>query len=624
MESFLSLQRSAKAGLAVLLAVALLGWGIVAYSSKRQHENARTLQEALTTLESDAEAKQAMAVELAELRENLAAAEAGLSTRQQEKTKIQAQLAQIEADLQNRNEALAELEAELVALRADREASPSETAPLGVMGAETGVADVADSDDVATLRDRLNATMARLSASAATLAQRDRELAATKADHEAAADRIETLEAELAAFEAAQQDYAAKNQTLADLQGKFDRIEQAIANGTDALAINQQQIADSEARLLELRTETETVQKAIDAKQKQFVEREQQLTLINEAIEAGEQELDQLTSTLTARTDQLKEAEAYLASLKRAQDDTEAEISQLTAELQQREATLADRDDAIADAQTRLEEAERKLAATEERIAQSEVRLNEQLVRVKDREQEIRKVEAGLAALKQNRSTTEAEVSKLKSTIGEQESALEKLRAIKGELEVTTKELSYQKKILSERQTQIRQAGDRLEQLQQAARAATSSGGRTMAQIPLAALSQDKLAVLPIDPIFEPFPTQTPDGIRLTQMHFDLGSAQLTPGGMRKAKEAAAWIKKQGVEKIRLLGFTDSIGTNANNKALAQRRAVAVERVLSAEGVDASRIEIIAKGEEGMREKTPDQTSEPLNRCVGVFISADS
>ena len=55
MENFLSLPRSAKAGLAVLLAVALLGWGIVAYSSKRQHEDAKSLRQALATLDGKTE-----------------------------------------------------------------------------------------------------------------------------------------------------------------------------------------------------------------------------------------------------------------------------------------------------------------------------------------------------------------------------------------------------------------------------------------------------------------------------------------------------------------------------------------------------------------------------------------
>jgi outer membrane protein OmpA-like peptidoglycan-associated protein len=96
----------------------------------------------------------------------------------------------------------------------------------------------------------------------------------------------------------------------------------------------------------------------------------------------------------------------------------------------------------------------------------------------------------------------------------------------------------------------------------------------------------------------------------------------LTPGALRKAEEAAAWIKSQDVEKIRLVGFTDTIGTKANNRSLAKRRATSLLRVFEAQGVDLERIEIIANGEVGAREVTADHTAEPLNRCVGVFIGA--
>ena len=80
MEGFLSLPRSAKGGLAVLLAVALLGWGIVAYSAKRQHEDARRLDNAIATLKSQKEREATAVAELASLNDRFAAAEAELSS----------------------------------------------------------------------------------------------------------------------------------------------------------------------------------------------------------------------------------------------------------------------------------------------------------------------------------------------------------------------------------------------------------------------------------------------------------------------------------------------------------------------------------------------------------------
>ena len=126
--------------------------------------------------------------------------------------------------------------------------------------------------------------------------------------------------------------------------------------------------------------------------------------------------------------------------------------------------------------------------------------------------------------------------------------------------------------------------------------------------------------MLPVDPTQQPYPVQTDMGVRLALVHFDLGSAELTPGGLRRAKEAAAWIKEQGIETIRLIGATDTIGTKENNLALARRRAQTLFDTFAAEGIDPDRIELMSMGEAGGGEIIEDQTAEPLNRCVGVFI----
>ena len=149
------------------------------------------------------------------------------------------------------------------------------------------------------------------------------------------------------------------------------------------------------------------------------------------------------------------------------------------------------------------------------------------------------------------------------------------------------------------------------------------SAAQTLPQIPIASLSRDSLAVLPIDPTEYPFPVQTKGGVRLSLVHFDLGSAELTPGALRRAKEAAAWIKEQDIEKIRLVGATDTIGTKEDNMVLARRRAQSLLDTFAAEGIDPDRIELLSLGEAGGSEIIGDQTAEPLNRCVGVFIEGN-
>lgn len=763
MEGFLSLPRSAKAGLAVLLAVALLGWGIVAYSSKRQHEDTKSLRQALATLDSKTETEQTVTAELDGIRERLTLAETDLSTTRDDKVALEDQVNLLEADLGQRDDVVSDLTERLAALqtsdggadgtdqalglvgeqgvdvatlrerltkarttlsarsatlvqrdrelestKADHETAMAEIERLNAALVEQGVlrgrlsktmttlsgrtATLAQRDrelertkadyEAATaqiaalethlveqgvLRERLSTIMTTLSGRTATLAQRDRELESVKADYEAATARVEALENDLAeqgvlrerlnsvmaklsgqsamlaqrdrAFADLNEEHDSKlsklamfeddatkreetDQKLSSIQLKVDRTEEALKKGADALTVNQQEITDSEARLADLKTDFNTIETSIEETEQAFAEREQDLANLGNEISTEEQKLAELVATIDQRKGEIGETEKRLADLNKAKADAEADISELQAEFEQQASALSDQEDAILRADTRLTDLKTQIRMTEEQIAETKTQLNLRTDELNSRQDDVKAIEATLAALEQDRATTATETIELGKTISEQEAVLKDLELAKGDLEATRTELSYQKKILSERQGQIQVADARLDQMQQAGRVGSSSD-QTYANIPIAAVSSDNIAVLPVDPIYEPFPVQTPIGVRLSQIHFDLGSAELTSGGLRKAKDAAAWIKTQNVERIRLVGFTDSIGSKADNLSLAKRRATSLLRLFEEQGVDPNRIEIIAKGEVDTREITEDHTSEPLNRCVGIFIGAD-
>lgn len=767
MESFLSLPRSAKAGLAVLLAVALLGWGIVAYSSKRQHEGSRSLQQALATIDGKAEAEETIAGELEDARTRLATAETDLSSTIEARSELEGKISQLEADLDEREKAITDLTDRIAALDTEEGQSPSTTGQqLGLLGnQQTADVDIAtlrerltiarttlsarsatlaqrdrkleqaqadfetanekiasleaDLVEQGVLRERLQNTMTTLSGRTATLAQRDRELEQVQADFETANEKItsleadlveqgvlrerlqntmttlsgrtatlaqrdrdlekavaeqeaaqsriesleadlveqgvlrerlsktmtklsgqsamlgqrdrdlaklsgdhETLQSQLAAFETDASERAKADQTLESIQLRVDRTEQALEEGSGALETNQQKIKESETRLAELQTEFESIQQTLKDKEAEFGEREQVLIELGEKIGTEEKKLAELASTLEQRKNEVEEAEQQLADLGMAKSEIEAGISSLTAELEQQEATVASKEDAISYADDRLAKLQSEVAMAEKRITETEAELDDKVQELGDRQGDIDAVRATLKTLKEERTATATETVDLRSSISDQQAVLNDLEIAKGDLEKTKTELNYQKDLLIERQDQIRLAEDRLSRLQLAVQD-ESSRDRTFARIPIAAISSDNPAVLPVDPMYEAFPVQTPIGVRLTQVHFDMGSAELTPGGLRKAKDAAAWIKAQDVEMIRLVGFTDSIGTKANNRSLAKRRATSLLRVFEQEGIDPETIEIIAKGEVDTREVTEDHTAEPLNRCVGVFIGAD-
>jgi outer membrane protein OmpA-like peptidoglycan-associated protein len=104
----------------------------------------------------------------------------------------------------------------------------------------------------------------------------------------------------------------------------------------------------------------------------------------------------------------------------------------------------------------------------------------------------------------------------------------------------------------------------------------------------------------------------------LTEVHFDPGSANVTVVGRRKIDQAIEAIKKQNPREIRILGFTDSTGTEVTNKAVAGARAANVARLLKEHGINVPLV-IEGRGETGGPHTIPDNNSEPLNRCVGII-----
>lgn len=106
--------------------------------------------------------------------------------------------------------------------------------------------------------------------------------------------------------------------------------------------------------------------------------------------------------------------------------------------------------------------------------------------------------------------------------------------------------------------------------------------------------------------------------VLLAEVHFDPGSTVVTPGGEQKIRKAIAELKKQNPREIRVIGFSDSTGSDDVNIKISRGRADNVARLLSQQGV-AVPLVIEGKGEKGAPYKIADNVSEPLNRCVGII-----
>jgi outer membrane protein OmpA-like peptidoglycan-associated protein len=105
----------------------------------------------------------------------------------------------------------------------------------------------------------------------------------------------------------------------------------------------------------------------------------------------------------------------------------------------------------------------------------------------------------------------------------------------------------------------------------------------------------------------------------LVEVHFDLGSARLTPGAIAKLERAARVLREVPADRVMVVGNTDTTGPASLNMRISAARAGAVRDFLIAAGLPAVAIETVAQGQERPPVATADGVSEPLNRCVGIF-----
>jgi outer membrane protein OmpA-like peptidoglycan-associated protein len=119
---------------------------------------------------------------------------------------------------------------------------------------------------------------------------------------------------------------------------------------------------------------------------------------------------------------------------------------------------------------------------------------------------------------------------------------------------------------------------------------------------------------------------QTPRGMVMTlgDVLFDTGSSTLKSGAGRELDQLAQFLTEHPDRRVQIDGFTDSVGSDAYNEDLSQRRADAVRQALMNRGVDASRI-----GTEGYGKAYPvannnDSGGRQLNRRVEVVIGGNN
>lgn len=113
-----------------------------------------------------------------------------------------------------------------------------------------------------------------------------------------------------------------------------------------------------------------------------------------------------------------------------------------------------------------------------------------------------------------------------------------------------------------------------------------------------------------------PAPAPAPEPCKPTVETITISSEQLfgfdksaiSNEGQQALNEVAGKLKQhENIELVLVTGHTDRIGSDAYNQKLSERRANAVKDYLSAQGVNANRMQAVGKGE-----------TEPVADCKGV------
>ncbi len=123
-----------------------------------------------------------------------------------------------------------------------------------------------------------------------------------------------------------------------------------------------------------------------------------------------------------------------------------------------------------------------------------------------------------------------------------------------------------------------------------------------------------------VEPTVTPPPAPTPvaeptrTAVVLNNVLFDFDKTNLKPEGKAEIDRLVAEMNKFGKDTVVVVGHTDSVGTDAYNMGLGQRRADSVASYMKAAGIDAGRIATKSMGESDPAVPNDTRENRALNR----------
>jgi outer membrane protein OmpA-like peptidoglycan-associated protein len=118
-------------------------------------------------------------------------------------------------------------------------------------------------------------------------------------------------------------------------------------------------------------------------------------------------------------------------------------------------------------------------------------------------------------------------------------------------------------------------------------------------------------------------PTDRGMVLTLGDVLFDTGRAELNPGAARALDQLTDFMKEHMHRTVAIEGYTDSVGTDALNQALSERRAIAVKRELTDRGIEGHRVTARGMGEAGPVASNDTAAGRQRNRRVEIVLPND-
>ncbi len=108
-----------------------------------------------------------------------------------------------------------------------------------------------------------------------------------------------------------------------------------------------------------------------------------------------------------------------------------------------------------------------------------------------------------------------------------------------------------------------------------------------------------------------------------SEVSFDTNSADLNPGFHTSLNKIASVISEYQQTSVRVIGHTDSRGSDLHNQQLSEKRAESVSSYLALKGVEFGRITVEGRGESSPRATNDSDFGRQQNRRVEIILKSN-